>query len=451
MKLKWINSISFKVLLAYVGGAVLTIALATALILWLVVFKSAWLAGEDVADFTKEIPQVLQFDGDGVPIGFHDDEEDFEWIFQSLKQEAAYRVLDSSGKTVLSSAASDDFWQPESHTRRLVEGKFEFKRDGFLFHGATSKISDHGNDWYVQFAVSARFFYLMHRGFALPFMGVGIALFSVVLLIVFAMFASVVLGYTLKPLRQLSETAAAISPRSLEARLSSEGVPFEIAPLVESFNRVLDRLENGYRVQKDFMATAAHELKTPLALIRAQIELLETGENREALLNDVAHMARHVQQLLMLAEVSEVQNFKLKNVDLGYVADEVAGFLQPMARNAGIQIQVFHTSFVQWRADPSALFVLLKNLIENAIQHSHEGSEVRVEVSDAKITVRDWGAGATEEELAHMFERFWRGVHRRDHGAGLGLAICKEIAQAHGWTLTALRADSGLLFELSKL
>lgn len=448
VKPTWLNSISLKILLAYIGGAVLTVALAIILILWLVTYKSDWLAGEDVADFIKEIPQVLQFDEQGNPIGFHDSEEDLEWIFQSLKQEAAYRILDASGKTVLSSAATDEFWQPEEKTRRLELGKFEFERDGFLFHGATAKTSNHGKDWYIQFAVSSRFFYLMHRGFALPFMGVGIVLFSIVLLLVFAVFASVTLGYTLKPLRQLSESAASISLRSLDARLSSKGVPLEIAPLVESFNWALDRLGNGYRVQKDFMATAAHELKTPLALIRAQIEVLDECDDRNALLNDVSHMTRHVQQLLLLAEVSEEQNYKLISVYAGEVVDEVVVYLQPMTKKANVLIRALHHSDVNWRADSSALFVLLKNLLENAIQHAPNSTEVHIEVEPSKITVRDWGPGANDDQLEHMFERFWRGAHRRDHGAGLGLAICKEIAQAHGWDLSVQKAEPGLCFQI---
>ena len=78
-----------------------------------------------------------------------------------------------------------------------------------------------------------------------------------------------------------------IAPHSLRARLPTDGVPTEIAPLVDSFNNVLDRLERGYRVQQEFLATAAHELRTPLALIRTQIELTDDGEDRRALLNDV--------------------------------------------------------------------------------------------------------------------------------------------------------------------
>jgi signal transduction histidine kinase len=293
---------------------------------------------------------------------------------------------------------------------------------------------------------------LLHDVFAWPFMGAGIVLFSLVLLFVFGACAYITLRHTLKPLREMSESAAAISPRSLNARLQVRAVPSEVAPLVTSFNRVLERLEQGYRVQQEFLATAAHELKTPLALIRAQIELTEESRGRSALLNDVAHMTRQVQQLLLLAETSEAHNFHFDAVDVIDVAAEASGYLQRMAEAADVRLVLADNVNAEgpWQADRSALFTLLKNLLENAIQHAPRGTEVRVDISADTLSVRDWGPGVAREQLSQIFVRFWRGAHRRDHGAGLGLTICQEIAQAHGWTLSAQRAEPGLLFCLSR-
>ncbi len=222
-------------------------------------------------------------------------------------------------------------------------------------------------------------------------------------------------------------------------------------PLVDSFNRVLQRLENGYRTQQEFLATAAHELKTPLALIRAQIELMDSHD-RNALLNDVAHMTRQVQQLLLLTEASEAQNYLFAEVELADVAREASDYLQRMAEAAEVRLVLVQNaaSADPWQADRSALFTLLKNLLENAIQHAPRGTEVRVDIGADHLSVRDWGAGVEREQLPHLFIRFWRGAHRRDHGAGLGLTICQEIAQAHGWTLSARRAEPGLLLQLSR-
>src|SRR5690606_28039323 len=132
-------------------------------------------------------------------------------------------------------------------------------------------------------------------------------------------------------------------------------VPSEIAPLVHSFNSALDRLEHGYRVQQEFLATAAHELKTPLALIRAQVELREVGEDRDALLGDVEHMTRQVQQLLLLAEASEVQAYSFAIIDVREVAQDVVANLQRMAEAAHVHVTFSSASVARWQADRGAL------------------------------------------------------------------------------------------------
>ena len=258
------------------------------------------------------------------------------------------------------------------------------------------------------------------------------------------------LKYAFKPLRDISNAAADISPRSLHARLTADAVPNEIAPLVDSFNKVLERLEHGYRVQQEFLATAAHELKTPLALIRAQIELMDHSNGRKSLLNDVEHMTRQVHQLLHLAEASEIQSYRFATVNIREVAREAMNYLQRMADTADVKLVMSGDTESHWLADRGALFTLLKNLLENAIQHAPHCSEIHIEVSSDTLTLRDWGPGVDEEQLAQLFVRFWRGAHRRDHGAGLGLAICLEIATAHSWTLAVQRAEPGLLFRLSR-
>jgi signal transduction histidine kinase len=448
----WLNSLGVKMLIAYVAGAALSIVLIVLVFVAITTSQGDILSGADVADTTKDLAGEIRFNGEGVPVGFALDEEaDRAWAFESLKQEAAYRVLDASGNLVLTSAAGADFWPETGAARRLERGRFEFEHAGVSMRGATEPVARNGQVWYVQFAASTRFLQLVYRAFALPFMGAGIILFSLVLLFVFGACGYVMLRYALKPLREISESAAAISSRSIQARLKTEAVPAEIAPLVVSFNRVLERLERGYRVQQEFLATAAHELKTPLALIRAQIELRDDGKDgRDALLGDVEYMTRQVQQLLLLAEASETHNYHFAVVRVCEIADEAVAYLQRMAEAAHVRLTVSAAADdVAWQADRGALFTLLKNLLENAIQHAPEASVVSVAIEGDTLTVRDLGPGVDVAQLPLLFERFWRGAHRRDHGAGLGLAICQEIALAHGWRLTAERAEPGLRFRLS--
>ena len=187
-----------------------------------------------------------------------------------------------------------------------------------------------------------------------------------------------------------------------------------------------------------------------MALIRAQLELMQENEERDWLLSDVKYMSRQVQQLLLLTEVSEEQNYKFSAVEPAQVSAEVLSYLQRMADAANVKLLLKDKSHTAvWRADKGALFTLLKNLVENAIQHAPAGSEVVLTLEADHLTVRDFGPGVAEHELPQLFNRFWRGEHRRDIGAGLGLAICQEIAVTHQWVLSASRAEPGLLFRLS--
>lgn len=439
----WTNSLSFKVILAYVAGVVLSVLIIVLVIKGLLVFRSPILLEEDVNQNAQGLAEHMRFDASGVPVGF---DEKHSWVFETMKAEVAYRVLDSEGRVVLQSQAGDAFWPPSRvQVGAPQPGRIDFTRSGTPFQGATAVIERGGRQWSFQMANSARLAELIRLEFALPFMGIGIGLFSAVLLVVFGACALVTLHQVHKPLRELSAAAAAISPRSLHARLHNERVPTEIAPLVDSFNRVLERVEHGYRVQQEFLATAAHELKTPLALIRAQIELTAPGAERDALLRDVAHMTRQVQQLLLLAEASEAHNYALAPMDVVDVAQEAVDYLERMAHAAQVRIELLpQPDAGKWTADRGALFTLLKNLLENAIQHAPAGSVVVLDVGACALSVRDFGPGVAPEQLPMLFARFWRGAHRRDLGAGLGLAICQEIAQAHGWTLAAQPASPGL-------
>jgi signal transduction histidine kinase len=461
VKMTRLNSLSVKILLAFVGGAVLSILLIVAIAIAIFHSEGNVVYGFDVADTTRELAAELRFDKDGIPIGIGADpldrdadfafDDEAKQLFESLKKEAAFRVLDASGKVMLSSASGVAFWPDSGAEHLLKPGRFEFLHEGVEMRGATESVQRDGRGWYVQFAISKRFLQLMYQEFALPFTAAGLTLFTLVLVLVFGPFVYFTLRYALKPVRQLSDAAAEISPRSLHVRLSPSAVPREIAPFVDSFNRVLDRLEHGYRIQQEFLATAAHELKTPLALIRAQVELSPPSAESGRLLQDVEHMSRQVQQLLLLAEASEVQNYRPTTVDMHEVVHQAAGYLHRMADAASVRLELLPpTVAVSWLADRGALFTLLKNLLENAIQHAPAGTAVSVEVDATSMTVRDWGPGVPQDQLSSIFARFWRGPHRRDKGAGLGMAICQEIAQAHGWTLTATRAQPGLRVVLER-
>lgn len=443
------NSLRFKILLAYVVSMLLSVFLLIITATW--ALEGGALARWDFAELADDMANIIPFDANGQPAHFPKEDMEFlGWVFDSLQHEVTYRVLDDAGAVALISNGNAQSWPVEGELLRLQRGRFEFEHQGTVFYGATEPMVNSGRTWYLQVAVSTRFMELLHR-VALPLVVGGIIVFSLVLLLTLGVCAYILLRYALTPLHDLSASAMAISPHSLRSRLTAKTVPSEIAPLVDSFNQALDRLEHGYRLQQEFLGNAAHELKTPLALIRAQIELRSSVDHhRDALLSDVDYMSRQVQQLLLLAEASEFQNYTFTCVRVQEIAEEVVAYLRRASEAADVHLTISTVDDVTWEADRGAIFTLLKNLLENAIQHSPAGTVVSVVIRTNELTVRDHGRGIDAEHLPLMFERFWRAPHRPDLGAGLGLAICKEIALAHGLDIMGERAEPGLRFWLSR-
>jgi signal transduction histidine kinase len=355
-----------------------------------------------------------------------------------LGQEVALRILDERGDVAYPKDPDARALTPDGSPFEPRLEAFALTRAGVAQHAATAPLDHGGKRWYVQLAISDRLVLQMRRSVGFPALTRGVAATCALFLVIFLITTHVTLRMALAPLRAASEAARRIAPRTLDARLDVAAQPSEIRPLIEAFNQALDRLEHGYRTQQEFLASAAHELKTPLALIRAQIELGSGSAHRDAVLRDVDLMGRQVQQLLLLAEVSEPQSFRIEPGDPRPVVREVFEFIARVAERQGVYLaNRIAADIKHWHADRGALFTLLKNLLENAIQHSPAGGIVTLDVTATGFSVVDQGPGVSADDLPHIFERFWRGRSRRHDGAGLGLAICKEITTAHGWDLTA--------------
>ena len=162
-------------------------------------------------------------------------------------------------------------------------------------------------------------------------------------------------------------------PHSMTQRLNTHKLPQEVLPLINTFNQTLDRLEKAFKVQQAFLATTAHELKTPLALLRGEIEMAEHFPKRELLLKDIDQVARLIHQLLHWAEARESQNYQYQPLYLTDVAEEVALYLNRLSVTCKVQIVIMEKSQASLlHADRSTCFVLLKNLLKKC--HSPRAS-----------------------------------------------------------------------------
>jgi signal transduction histidine kinase len=393
------------------------------------------------------ISSHLAFDNAGKPAALGEP-PDTAWVYTAATRDWKYRVVDGRGVVLLSSDAGAPPFAPAGGGAAAARERFDVVVDGLPLHVVAKTFSHAGQPYVVQAAISDRAAALFSGAIVGPILQNALVIAAVSLLL-FAFGVHGSLRHFLLPLRRASEAASRIAPRNLETRLSEAAMPRELQPLIRAFNAALDRLQQGYRVQQEFLAAAAHELKTPLALIRGQVEL-SASDDRDLLLGDIDRMARQVHQLLHLAEVSEARNYQFADTDVGSIAGEAVAFLERLAQRGNVHLDLrVAEDLAPRRADRSAVFVLLKNLIENAIQHSPSGGVVMIDVRANGLCVRDDGDGIPPEHLGELFKRFWRGAARRDTGAGLGLAICHEIALAHGWSLVARNGSAGAEFLVS--
>lgn len=280
---------------------------------------------------------------------------------------------------------------------------------------------------------------------------IGLAIGAPLLLVVVALATWLVTGRALRPVESLRRGAASLTG---SGRLPVPAAQDEIRRLAETLNDMLARLDAAGARQRAFVSDAAHELRSPITSARTQLEVAAVvdagtpaGELAADVLLDVERLGRLVDDLLLLARLDEVPRRPREPVDLGALAGSVVG-RYPAARVPVVLVPGAADSAVV--ADPGALRRVLVNLVDNAVRHAR--SSVRVELGPGRFTVTDDGPGIPTADRDRVFDRFTRldsGRGRDSGGAGLGLAIVRELVTAHGGTVTLEDAAPGLAATVS--
>ena len=291
---------------------------------------------------------------------------------------------------------------------------------------------------------------------AITYAAVGIAIGTAVLLLITVGLAVWGLRRGLEPLAELAGSASVVSTSNWELNPSDAARDtLELAPLTQAMTTMLAGLHRAFDQQREFLANAAHELKTPVAILKSTLQSLlqkprEAEEYRAGLeeaLEDMARLEKLLHSMLRLARAEQWASGSarrdLQVIDVASTCQSAIERLAPVARERNVAVDLTADGAMPVRADAEDLELVWANLVENAIRFSPTGGRIQVRLhanaSQGVVEVADEGPGMAAEELAHIFERFHRGDSSRARetgGYGLGLAISKALIEAYGGTIT---------------
>ncbi|GGE54363.1 sensor histidine kinase [Actibacterium pelagium] len=279
--------------------------------------------------------------------------------------------------------------------------------------------------------------------------GVGIGFF-----VLSALMAMLIARSTTRPLHRLTASVSRRGPSDLSPVAAP--VPSEMAPLVSSLNNFMSRLQLSLSRSEDFIAEAAHRVRTPLAIVRTQAEItlrrVEKPENRQAvreMIRAIDESSRTAGQLLDHAMVSfRTDHLSNETVNLDVLAQETVERLQPLSELREVEVKVVRLDPAAIRGDSILLQSALLNLLDNALKYSSRDSSVEVSVekddTEIRIEISDTGPGFPDLDSGQLLERFARGANAEGVvGSGLGLTIVDEVVRAHGGTLTLSNKTGG--------
>lgn len=262
-------------------------------------------------------------------------------------------------------------------------------------------------------------------------------------------------GRALQPLVWLRRALGEIGPRDLERRIKPPEVTGEVAQVAAEINALLARVERAAHSERRFVSDAAHELRTPLAVLRTELEVAlsrarDAADYRRALevaQRETVTLCATAEELLSMARLESETRTGLAAVKMREVVDATVAVVRPLAEAKAIELTAAVDSDAAVTANPAHLRRILLNLLDNAIKFTPASGKVEVGCHDrgkqVAITVADTGPGVAESEIAMVFERFFRAAGGTQQGSGLGLSLCREIAVRYGGQIGGVNRPQG--------
>ncbi|OFI34170.1 sensor histidine kinase [Alteromonas lipolytica] len=325
-------------------------------------------------------------------------------------------------------------------------------------------INEDAGDGYVQFnACSGQYYYLEFYGLTTPVVppqtsyldyyqrhlwGGGRDLLLSAIGVMFI--TGFILLYNLRSIKKLANLAYSFNPKKLHQKLPENGLPNEVLPLVQAVNNMIARVDETQQKHNFFLSTAAHEMRTPLTVLRTRLEMLDEGKVKDKLVDDVRRLINLVNQLLRLMRIGGPKSLD-SQVDVAECCRRVVAERQIVAAQSGVELAFTQqTETYVITGDQGLLEVAVANLVDNAVSFSQAGDKVELTLHrEGKLTVSDSGPGIPDDKLDALFEPFAKFPPNRN-GHGLGLAIVKAITALHEAEVSVQnRPEGGAIFTIS--
>jgi signal transduction histidine kinase len=335
--------------------------------------------------------------------------------------------------------------KPSDISRTIINGRddiFRYAITPFLLNGAPAYLVD---------GVDAR---AVHES-------VSRLRFSLLLVLPVLLVGSISVGYwlagrALDPLVTVANSLTEIKPRDLSRRLPMVLIDDELGRLIRAINALLERVERASAAERRFAADAAHELRTPLAVLRTGIEIVlrrerDTAEYVRALdtaLRDAAAVCALADDLLTLTRLDQELSLGHELIDLRELAEEVIDAIEPLTASKHLRIATNLPAVPGVQGNRDHLRRVMINLLDNALKFTPEKGRIGITLESdngsVKMRIADSGPGIDREDLPLIFERFFRGRSgRNEPGKGLGLSLCREIVELHGGKISAINQPGG--------